>query len=429
METLEAFVGDRRMGCLRYHQDRVTLEYDELWRQSTNSFPLSLSMPLTAPSYTDATVRPFIWGLLPDNDEVLRRWGQRFQVSARNPFRLLSHVGEECAGAVQFIRPDRVDEWRSGKAPSGVEWLSGKQLIDRIRELVADHAGARRLGDEGHFSLAGAQPKTGLFRDAETGRWGIPKGLTPTTHLLKPATGQFEDYVLNEHFCLRLAGHLGLTMAKSWTETVGDVAVIVVERFDRIAREGGTMIRVHQEDACQALGKPPTLKYQNDGGPTARDIFDLIRDRSSRPGEDVRKFLDALIFNWLIGGTDAHSKNYGFLLAGGSQVRLSPLYDLSSCLPYPVEIPPLKAKLAMKVGGSYRLAAIGGAAWEKAAGEWKLDKDLVMQRISILANAIPVAVVSVAAGMSKVEPGSGFLERLVSSLSQRASDRFKELGS
>ncbi len=419
MEQLEAFVGERRMGTLTYRQDRITLEYDPDWRRAPDAFPLSLSMPLTGESYTDGAVRPFLWGLLPDNDEVLRRWGQRFHVSARNPFRLLSHVGEECAGAVQFLRLERVEEWSRGKPPSGVDWLEEEDLVQRIRELIADHAGSRRVGDEGHFSLAGAQPKTGLFRDSELGRWGIPKGATPTTHLLKPATGQFEDYMQNEHFCLQLAGALGLSVAKSWTEEIGDIPVIVIERFDRIRMKDETVIRVHQEDACQALGKPPMIKYQNEGGPSAADIFELIRERSSRPAEDKKRFLDAMIYNWMIGGTDAHSKNYGFLLAGGAQVRLCPLYDLSSCLPYPQEIPPQKARLAMKIGGNYQLSRIGVAAWEKAAKEWKLDSDEVTDRIVAMAEAIPKA-------SSGLEPSSELVQRLGDELIERVSAIRKE---
>jgi len=420
MESLHAFVGVRRMGMLTYNRDRLAFEYDDSWRTSPHAFPLSLSMPLTASSYSDAVVRPFIWGLLPDNDEVLRRWGQRFHVSARNPFRLLAHVGEECAGAVQFLRPQRAGEWESGAAPHGVDWLSGEELAQRIAELVTDHAGARRAGDEGHFSLAGAQPKTGLFREPESGRWGIPKGATPTTHLLKPATGRFEGYVQNEHFCLRLAGRLGLSVANSWTEIIGDIPVIVIERFDRMRRQDGTMIRIHQEDACQALGKPPTLKYQNDGGPSARDLFQLIRDRSSRPGDDVGRFLDALIFNWLISGTDAHAKNYGFLLAEGSQVRLSPLYDLSSALPYPVAIPPQKAKLAMKIGGTYRVSHMGGEAWEKAAGEWKLDRRVVMDRVVEMTNDISNAAIDLGKEMSGLS--GGVVEAIVDALADRETE-------
>jgi len=424
MEKLEAFVGERRMGTLSYRQDRIAFKYDEEWSSADDAFPLSLSMPLAGLSYTDATVRPFLWGLLPDNDEVLRRWGQRFHVSPRNPFRLLAHVGEECAGAVQFVRLERVEHWERGEAPGGVDWLDKEEMALRMRELVADHAGSRRAGDEGHFSLAGAQPKTGLYRDRDSGQWGIPKGLIPTTHLLKPATGQFEDYVQNEHFCLRLAEALGLNVAKSWTEEFDNIPVIIVERFDRLRLKGGSVVRVHQEDACQALGVPPMKKYQNEGGPSAGDIFGVIRERSSKPDDDVLRFLDAMIYNWLIGGTDAHSKNYGFLLAGEAQVRLCPLYDLSSCLPYSKEIPPKKARLAMKIGGAYRLSHIGKAAWVKAAKEWKLDRDKLLARITEISGAIPKALEELG-----TDGGGGMICRLVEELTERSSAISKEFDS
>lgn len=404
-EALEAIFDGRRVGRITYARDRIRFEYDEAWREDRASFPLSLSMPVTRREHDDAVVRPFISGLLPDDNEVLRRWGRRFQVSPRNPFRLLTHVGEECAGAVQYVPPEDAERWLNGRAPEGVSWLAEEELAERLEELASDHSRARRFGDVGHFSLAGAQAKIGLYRDAESGRWGIPEGATPTTHILKPDIGAFDGYDLNEHFCLQLAHRLGLRTAKSWTARIGRVAVLIVERFDR-ARVGGRVIRVHQEDTCQALGRMPDLKYQNQGGPSAGDIFELIRNHSARLQEDVDRFLAAMIYNWLIGGTDAHAKNYGFLLAGGGQVRLAPLYDLSSCLPYPNVIPPRKATLAMKIGGEYQLWKIGRPQWEKAAGEWKLDPSHVLEGIVRMAGAMPAAVLEVGetmAGPGKVQ--------------------------
>ena len=136
-------------------------------------------------------------------------------MSPNNPFRLLSHVGEECAGAVQFVSPERAESWLAGNVPEGVDGLSDKEFIERIAELVQDQGCARRVGDEGQFSLAGAQIKTGLHRDPDTAQWGIPKGATPTTHILKPNVGEFGGYDLNEHFCLQLATRAGLAAARS----------------------------------------------------------------------------------------------------------------------------------------------------------------------------------------------------------------------
>jgi serine/threonine-protein kinase HipA len=419
-ERLIAIYGNETVGYLSYSQDRLSFEYDAAWRNNANSFPLSLSMPLIARRHSDKVVRPFISGLLPDNAEVLRRWGQRFHVSPRNPFRLLTHVGEECAGAVQFLTEDRAASYGTANLEPSITWLSDDELAERIRTLVADHSAARRLGDQGQFSLAGAQPKTGLYQNPESKKWGIPCGKTPTTHIFKPNTGQFGNYDINEHFCLKLASAIQLKSAHTELQTIGDVPTIIVKRFDRVHLHD-SIVRVHQEDTCQSLANPPESKYQNEGGPSARDIFDLVREHSSRPQEDIARFLDALIFNWLIGGTDAHAKNYGFLIAGNNQVRLAPLYDLSSCLPYPIDIPIQKAKLAMKIGGRYHLDRIGIDQWIKAASEWNIPAVDMTERLIAQAESLPEAVSAVSSEL-QLNPSADrqFLEQLCESIDKRA---------
>lgn len=419
-ETLEAIHDGRRVGRLTYADDRLGFVYADDWRANPGAFPLSLSIPLARPDHPDEAVRAFVSGLLPDDAEVLRRWGRRFQVSPRNPFRLLTHVGEECAGAVQFVPPDRVVPWLGDSPPAGIDWLDEHDLVERIGDLIRDRSVARRLGDAGHFSLAGAQAKTALYRDPGTGRWGIPKGAIPTTHILKPNRGEFEAFEINEHFCLRLAAQIGLATARSWTETIGKTPVIIVERYDR-APLGDRIVRIHQEDTCQALARAPEDKYQNEGGPSAEEIFALIRANSSQVREDEERFLDALIFNYLIGGTDAHAKNYSLLLAGGGRVRLAPCYDLISILPYAPD--PRKVKLAMKIGGDYLLWKIGKAHWQKAAKEWKLDSGRVVDRIIRMASVLPEAAHVV--GESITVPGrkeKAFLRQLVNAVQARAAE-------
>ncbi|MBI1777923.1 MAG: HipA domain-containing protein [Proteobacteria bacterium] len=158
--------------------------------------------------------------------------------------------------------------------------------------------------------------------------------------------------------------------------------------------------RVHQEDFCQALGRLPSDKYQSEGGPGPSEIVNLLRvtafggeiDRKrgdkSAADEDVTTFVDALIFNWLIGGTDAHAKNYSILLGASGLVRLAPLYDLASILAYP-DIDPKKAKLAMKIGGAYRLRDIGPAEWRKLVAELRLDVGTVVERVRAMADSLP----------------------------------------
>ena len=305
-----------------FQSNRLSFSYTPDWQADPTAFPLSLSLPLVSSEHGHRMVEAFLWGLLPDNDGVLERWGRRFQVSAWNPFRLLEHVGEDCAGAVQFVRPERIDAvTAAGDAPV-VQWLSNEDMEARIKAVIVDAAATRLGGDAGQFSLAGAQPKTALYFDRLTKRWGVPEGRTPTTHILKPATGVFDGHAENEHFCLKLAAMLGFATAQSRVMHCAGVPVIVLDRFDRVERDG-VIQRVHQEDFCQAAGVFSQLKYQHQGGPSPKQIGEILWTGSSSPAADVDRFADALVFSWLIAGTDAHAKNYAMLIAGGGRARLA----------------------------------------------------------------------------------------------------------
>lgn len=382
-KELHVYVGSNRVGRLSALRDgRVDLEYDAEWQSRSDAYPLSLSMPLTARHHRAAVVEPFLWGLLPDNERILERWAQRFQVSARNAFALLAHVGSDCAGALRILEPS-VDPTQSGS----VDWLDEAGVAERLRALRADISAWRAAADNGQFSLAGAQPKTALLFDGK--RWGVPSGATPTTHILKPGILDLDASAENEHFCLALARELGIPAALSEVLRFEDQIAIVVERYDRQSTDAG-IVRVHQEDICQALSVHPANKYENEGGPSARAIVDLLRDVTSAQKEDVRTFLSALIFNWVVAGPDAHAKNYSLLIGAGGQCRLAPLYDLASALPY-TALPIQKLKLAMKIGGKYRVRDIGRHQWEKLAGELGLDAALVSSMARDLAVRVPDA--------------------------------------
>ncbi len=212
-------------------------------------------------------------------------------------------------------------------------------------------------------------------------------------HILKPSTGEFDGLAENEHFCLRLAANLGLSVAKSYVEYFGEHPVFVVKRYDRIEdKRSQEIIRVHQEDFCQALAISPHLKYQNQGGPSPADVVGLLRDYSSKPSVDIWRFIEALALNLMIAGTDGHAKNYSLMIAPNQKVRLAPFYDMISSLPYPAIVNPRKAKLAMKIGGEYRISHIGRQKWEQLAGEIRLKPTDLMNRIESLALKIPTAI-------------------------------------
>ena len=423
-DILIAIANGRKMGEVEFQANRLRFRYDPDWQGDPSAFPLSLSMPLASSEHGHRVVDAFLWGLLPDNEGVLDRWGRRFQVSPRNPFRLLEHVGEDCAGAVQFFGFERAQSILAAGDEPSVQWLTDKEMESRITAVVADAAATRLGGDSGQFSLAGAQPKTALYFDKEKKKWGVPEGRTPTTHILKPATGAFDGQVENEHFCLRLASGLGFPTAQSSVTHWGGIPVIVVERFDRVERNG-LVRRVHQEDFCQAAGIHPQLKYQSQGGPSPRDIGEILRTCSASPEEDVARFADALICSWLIASTDAHAKNYSMLIGNGGRARLSPLYDLASAIPYPQQVYPRKAALAMKIGSHYRIQQIRHADWKKLARDLRLVPGEISARVENMAEQIAAVAGGVAETMVREGIDHPVVHRLADGLKSHVRERLR----
>ena len=268
-DTLTVVLGGAVAGTL-VRQPNATLrfDYDESYQANPEATPVSLSMPLAVRIHQDGrgrrVVTNFLWGLLPENDAVLERWGGHYHVSISSPYPLLSTpVGEDCAGGVAFCPPD--DLPRLLDRPGHIDWLTDSEVAGRIRELRRDQTAWLGRTFTGQFSLAGAQAKTALlYRD---GRWGVPSGGAATTHILKPAVAGLDDHDLNEHLCLAAARHAGLVAARSWVGTFEDQSAIVVERYDRIV-EGDLVVRIHQEDVCQALGIAPSGTMPFEGLPT-----------------------------------------------------------------------------------------------------------------------------------------------------------------
>jgi serine/threonine-protein kinase HipA len=437
MKELVALLDNREVGVVVLDRNRLTFVYSDDWRSAPGAYPLSLSMPLAAKEHPHSAIEPFLWGLLPDNEFILGRWAQKFQVSARNPFAFLSHVGEDCAGAVQFVARERIGEFLT-TPPAPTQWLGERDVADRLRSLRGDASAWRQPQDAGQFSLAGAQPKTALLFDGA--RWGVPSGRTPTTHILKPPVSGLDGHAENEHLCLATARALGMPTARSEVLRFDGETAIVIERYDRLLR-GGDILRVHQEDFCQALRLHPSKKYQNDGGPGPKDIVDLLRSYSqplistevkTAPmfptnafkaaqvlDRNIETFLDALIYNWLIAGTDAHAKNYSVLIGARGMILLAPLYDIASFLPYD-DIDPRKAKLAMKIGDDYRLHYIGLSEWRKLAATLKIDPDALIERVRSMAQRLPDLVATEAQRANDEGLTHHIIGKLVDALAKRA---------
>ena len=415
-DSLVVVLEDVTAGTIvRLRGGRLRFDYSDDYRNRLAPTPLSLSMPTQVRSHPDSAITPWLWGLLPDNDLVLSRWAREFHVSASSPFSLLSTpIGEDCAGAVRFAPTDQIE--RVLERPGEIAWLTDDDVAERLRELRQDSTAWLGKTFTGQFSLAGAQAKTALF--FKDGRWGVPSGSTPTTHILKPAVVGFDDHDLNEHLCLDAARRAGLVAVRTRIARFGDESAVVVDRYDRQIKDS-VITRVHQEDICQALGIPPSGKYQNEGGPSPADISKLFRRvMPPRVADDaIGRFADALIWNWLIAGTDAHAKNYSLLLAN-DQVRLAPLYDIASALPYGTH--EKKLRLAMKVGGDYGIFPARNR-WPAASRDLGLDAEALVDRVRELASLAPDAFADAASesdivGLARPMPG-----RLVDLIADRAA--------
>ncbi len=418
---LVTLLDDQEVGRVRRDwRGRLTFVYSDEWRNLPDAYPLSISMPLSLGEHGQHLIKPYLENLLPDDPWMRGRWDTRFHLPANDLLALLAKVGEDCAGAVRFATPEGAAEALEERG--AVEWLDEAALAERVRGLWSDLSAWRRAEDPGLFTLSGVQAKTALFFDGQ--RWGIPSGGIPTTHILKPGALGYDAHAENEHFCLSLAAALGLAVASSQVVRFADEVAIAVERFDRL-RAGTQVMRIHQEDLCQALHVLPSDKYESDGGPSPRQIVEVIRQHSHEPELDIGSFVAALIYNWLIAGADAHAKNYALRIRPGGRVNTAPLYDISSSLPYSTH--PEKLRLSMAVGGTYRLVEIGPLQWRKLFRELNLEEDVVKAAMTEMADCLPDHATALLARCASEGLANPVLDRLCAEICERAKRCSSEL--
>jgi serine/threonine-protein kinase HipA len=349
---LNVFLNSRLVGRLnREASGAIDFQYDPSWLGWEHVLPVSLSLPLREDRYIGAPVIAVFDNLLPDSDAIRRRIAERVHAQGTDAYSLLAVVGRDCVGALQFL-PD-------GEEPGAAGMLEGKPVSDNdIAHILGDLASAPLgLGEDQDFriSIAGAQEKTALLRWKD--QWHKPAGTTATTHILKPQIGKLPNgidlsfSVENEFLCLKLTAALGLPSANVAIEDFGGKRVLVVERFDRSWTRDNRLLRLPQEDCCQALSVPPTLKYEAEGGPGVTSILNLLK-ASDTPDADQALFLKAVIVFWLLGATDGHAKNFSVFLSPGGRFRMTPLYDVISAQPSADvgQIQRNRMKLAMAVG-------------------------------------------------------------------------------
>lgn len=335
--------------------------YDEAWIGHPEARPISLSMALRPHEpYRGEQVSNYFENLLPDNRRIRERLQQRFRTSSVRAFDLLAEVGRECIGAIQLLP--------AGEAPPSVQRIDSVPLEDRdvenhLTRLIADgrHVDEAQ-GDDFRMSLAGAQEKTALLRLGT--RWHLPRGATPTTHILKLPLGvsragiDLSTSVENEWLCSQLLGEFGVDAAACEMARFGTMKVLVVERFDRKFAPGNRWImRLPQEDFAQVAGIPPELKYESDGGPGIRWIMDHLRGSENAEADRIRFMRTQWIF-WLLAAIDGHAKNFSVFIRAGGRFLSTPGYDVLSAYPLmgrgASKLAPEKVRMSMAVWGSNR---------------------------------------------------------------------------
>lgn len=373
MKTLDVYMNHDLVGALEETNDgELRFQYAPGWLERDDAVPLSRMLPLSPDFYENKHARAFFAGILPEaapRAAIARILG----ISEGNDFAMLERIGGECAGAVSLLPKG----WSPQQTETSVRVLEEEELAQIIaalprRPLMAGEAGVR-------LSLAGAQDKLPVVMDGDT--ISLPLGNTPSTHIIKPEPAEYKGLAANEAFCMELARSVGLRCAETTLRIIHNIPCLIVTRYDRKPGPDGVVTRLHQEDFCQAQGRPPERKYQQEGGPTAKECIELLRTWSTTPVLDIPAFLDALCFNLLIGNADAHGKNFSMLYAHGKRF-MAPLYDLVSTIMWP----DLSTRLAMKIGYSDAANDLNLANFKRLAGEGELGWAMVKERVTSLAD-------------------------------------------
>ncbi len=372
----------------------------ELYRDSNGKFcfeyndsvsqAISLSLPVGKKIYNYEECKGFFNGLLPESDNVRKTIGKKYGINYKNDFSLLKAIGYDCAGAISFSGTE--NNSFELNLPEYFE-IKGKILSDDELEKFISELPKKPLAlsiDGMRLSLAGAQDKTAVI--LIDNKIAIPDKYVPTTHILKPQIKELQETVQNEYICMKAAQKLNIIVPDVQIRTVNEKEYFLIERYDREIKNN-KLKRIHQEDFCQASNIVSAYKYQAEGGVCYRDCFNILK-KTSRPAVSIVRFLNLMIFNYLIGNNDAHGKNYSILHKDNGEIELAPAYDILSTRVYNN----LSKKMAMKIGGYYESEKIFPHHFERFANETGISytqlKKIIKEQAFILPDIIEEIICS-----------------------------------
>lgn len=376
---------------------------------------VSTSLLVRAEPYRRDELLPFFEGFLPEEAARLRL-ARRLRLDANDVFGFLREIGRDCAGALSLL-PEDADP--SSTDQDDVVWLDESALAEKIREL-GERPLAVEPGQGIRISLAGAQDKMAVVIEGE--RIGLPRGLFPSTHILKPASSEqdrgrprFPALVANEAFCLAFAGLVGIGVPTISVRTVAGEKALLIERYDRVKIDG-RVSRLHQEDFCQALGVRTLQKYEADGRPGVDRYLQLVRDWSSDAANDVDQLIDRIGFNYLVGNADAHAKNFS-LLYSLDGIRLAPAYDILSTHLYGA----LSKEMATSVAGIFDPGALKPLHWRRWLASLDLSYERYGARLADLADRARTALPDAHRWAQERDIGDRHLKRIDELVAERAT--------
>lgn len=353
--------------------------------RDSGSIPVSASLPLQAEPFSAEQTRNFFDGLLPEGytRKTVANWLHEDEGSY---LQILAALGKECLGALKVTDAESQEE-----VPCSYEQLS----LEQVRALAQEGATkSAELVAKSHLSLTGASGKVGLYYNQQNQQWYLPIGSAPSTHIVKQSHVRLNSIVTNEQLAILTAKKVGIDVPDTFIINTGNFAdedvLFATARYDRVWSHNPVMtgnlpmpLRLHQEDFGQALGIPATAKYERQGQHHFQDMFHILRRYSSDPIQDQLKLWDLVVFNFLLGNTDAHLKNYSLLHGQNPKsVRLAPAYDLVSTTAYKSST----RDMSFRIGGRISIDEINRTAFAASAGEVGLGQRIALQRFDAIAD-------------------------------------------
>ena len=357
-----------------YSED-ARFSYSKEYVSKKESKAISISLPIQDEPFSPKRTKAFFEGLLPEGF-MRKNIAANMHFDENDYLSILYNLGKECIGAIRIGQTDEEPE-------SCYKAITSKQ----VEELAAEGTTkSTEMVIKTHLSLTGASGKVGLYFDAKDGRWYLPCGLAPSTHIVKQSHIRLDGIVTNEQLSMMAAHKCGINIPESFIINIGkgidSEVLFATKRYDRVIDENSELIgnlkrpfRIHQEDFAQAMGIASFEKYEKDGQNYAEKMFEIIRNNSSKPLEDQLKLWNRIVYNFAIGNTDAHIKNFALIYEPYMEgVSLAPAYDMLSTVIYESAT----RDMSFNIGGVRNLDSITEDSFKMLAARVGIGEKLAM---------------------------------------------------